>query len=52
MEPASSAPLPEPRYPAKIADPPHLIARIMALPRYLVLDSDSDRRFASMLPLR
>jgi len=26
--------------------------RIMALPRYLVLDSDSDRRFASMLPLR
>jgi Polysaccharide deacetylase len=24
--------------------------RIMALPRYLVLDSDSDRRFASMLP--
>jgi len=36
MEPASSAPLPEPRYPAKIADPPHLIARIMALPRPLV----------------
>lgn len=36
MESASAAPLPEPRYPAKIADASHLIERIAALPRPLV----------------
>jgi rfaE bifunctional protein nucleotidyltransferase chain/domain len=36
MESASAAPLPEPRYPAKIVDGTHLIERIAALPRPLV----------------
>jgi rfaE bifunctional protein nucleotidyltransferase chain/domain len=36
MEPAHPAPLPEPRYPAKIAAAPQLIERIAALPRPLV----------------
>ena len=37
MESASAAPLPEPRYPAKITDASHLIERIAALPRPLVV---------------
>ena len=36
MESARDAPLPEPRYPAKIADAAHLLERIAGLPRPLV----------------
>jgi len=36
MESASAAPLPEPRYPAKITDARHLVERLAALPRPLV----------------
>ena len=36
MESASAAPLPEPRYPAKITDAPHLVERVAALRRPLV----------------
>ena len=36
MARSPAAPLPAPRYPAKIADPDHALARIRALPRPLV----------------
>jgi rfaE bifunctional protein nucleotidyltransferase chain/domain len=36
MESASAAPLPEPCYPAKITDAPHLVERVAALRRPLV----------------
>jgi len=36
MESAGAAPLPEPRYPAKIVDAQHLIERVKLLPRPLV----------------